>query len=262
MPDPPTLEPAVVSAPFGNYVRFDGATSTLGTFTTHRRAGRLWRILKTVRRYPRLGAWVNKIGLRNPGIGWLEQRVRSGKADVSRSILSVHGFNDEQWWGLLTQAEALKPGAIELNMSCPNIGEVNWPGPLFERAAVLSTPVIVKVPPVRYERLVREALDAGLRALHCCNTLPVPGGGMSGKPLTPLALACIEGIRASASSGGHDGDLLIIGGGGITTPQDIDRFADAGANRFALGSVLMHPRYLFGPGPLRPVLERAKERAT
>lgn len=255
------LAPLVVSAPFGNYVRFEGATSTLGTFTSHRRRGRLWKILTTVRRCRRLGAWVNKIGLRNPGIDWLQRRVASGRKDVSASLVSVHGFNDEQWWTLLTKADALGCLAIELNMSCPNAGEVNWPPQLFERAAILDTPVVVKLPPVRFERLAAESLDAGVRALHCCNTLPVPEGGMSGKPLTPLALRCVRDVRAMACDRGID-DLTLIGGGGITTPADVDAFAEAGADRFAVGTAVMHARYLFGIGPMRAVLERARERAT
>ena len=261
MPEVPTTEPLIISAPFGNYIRFDGATSTLGTFTAHKRAGRLWRILKTVRRYKRLGAWVNRIGLRNPGIGWLERRVSRGKASLDQKLLSIHGFVDEEWWSLLERCEHLSPAGIELNISCPNVGEIEWPDKLFERATVLRTPIVVKVPPVRYERLVEEALDAGLRAFHCCNTLPVAGGGMSGKPLLPLALQCVERVRTIASNAGIDG-VMLIGGGGITTPADIDAFAEAGAHRFAVGTAVMHPRYLRGPGTLRAVIQRARERAT
>ena len=257
----PDTEPVIISAPFGNYVGFDGATSTLGTFTVQKRAGRLWRILKTVRYYKRLGAWVNRIGLRNPGIEWLEKRVRSGKADLSSSLVSVHGFSDEQWWALLQRADRLGARGLELNMSCPNVGEVNWPERLFERAAMIQTPVVVKLPPVRFERLADEVIASGIRAVHCSNTLPVRGGGMSGKPLLPVSLACVDEVRARAERAGVS-DFVIVGGGGITTPEDVDAYANAGANRFALGSVLMHPRYLRGPGPMRGVVERAKERAS
>jgi len=85
----PGLKPLVVSAPFGNYIQPDGCTATLGTFTAASRPGRLWRILKTVRYYPRLRAWVNKIGLRNPGIGWVENKVAAGKLDLSDKLVSV-----------------------------------------------------------------------------------------------------------------------------------------------------------------------------
>ncbi|MEM1423627.1 MAG: hypothetical protein AAGH64_06450, partial [Planctomycetota bacterium] len=210
---------------------------------------------------PRLGAWVNKIGLRNPGIGWLERRVREGKKDLTDALVSVHGFHDEQWWELLTKADGLGVAGIELNMSCPNVGETNWPATLFERASALTTPVIVKLPPVRFERLADEAIASGVRSFHCSNTLPVKGGGMSGKPLLPVSLACVENVRERCERAGAGG-VVIVGGGGITSPEDVDAYADAGAHRFALGSVLMHPRYLRGPGPLAGVVRRAHERAS
>lgn len=255
------MRPLIISAPFGNYVQPRGATPTLGTFTALRRPGRLWRVLRTVRYYPRLGAWVNKIGLRNPGIDWLAARVRAGRIDVADKIVSVHGFSDAEWETLLTGALALKPLAIELNMSCPNVGEIDWPAWLFQRAAESGVRVIVKLPPVRFHDMARLALDAGVRTFHCCNTLPVPGGGLSGKPLKPLALRCIGDLLAMAPDSVRR-DLTVIGGGGITTPQDIDDFADAGANCFALGTKVMHPRYLWNHARLEPLLQRASERAT
>ncbi len=254
------MRPLIISAPFGNYIQPPGATATLGTFTALRRPGRLWRVLRTVRYYPRLGAWVNKIGLRNPGIEWLEARASAGRISVADKIVSVHGFTDAEWERLLTSASALKPLAIELNMSCPNVGEFDWPKWLFERAVKSGTSIIVKLPPVRFEDMARQALEEGVRMFHCCNTLPVPGGGLSGKPLKPLALRCIGDLRAMAGEG-SERELTIIGGGGITTPADIDDFAVAGANRFAIGTKVMHPRYLWSHARLEPLLRRAAEKA-
>ncbi len=255
----PTIEPVVISAPFGNYVCFEGSTPTWGTFTLLKRPGRLWRIAKTLRYYPRLGAWVNKIGLRNPGIEWAIAQVQGGKRDSAGALVSIHGFNDEEWFALLERADRLGAAGIELNMSCPNVGEVNWPRDLFAVAARLQTPVVVKVPPVRYERLVGEAIEAGLGAFHCSNTLPVRGGGMSGKPLMPVSLACVRDVRQRLDAAGMEG--LVIGGGGISTEADVRAYADAGAQRFALGTAVLHPRYLRGPRDLRPVLDRAAELA-
>ena len=255
------MRPLIISAPFGNYVQPLGATPTLGTFTALRRPGRLWRVLRTVRYYPRLGAWVNRIGLRNPGIGWLEERVRAGRIDLSDKIVSVHGFTDDEWGALLESAVALAPMAVELNMSCPNVGQIDWPNWLFKRAAESSVRVIVKLPPVRFKEMAHRALDAGVRTFHCCNTLPVPGGGLSGKPLKPLALRCIGDLLAMTPDN-VTRELTIIGGGGITTPEDIDEFAAAGATHFALGTKVMHPRYLWNHAKLAPLLRRATERAT
>lgn len=257
-----TPKPVVISAPFGNYVRPAGATPTVGTFTVHRRRGRWHRILATVRYMPRVGAWVNRIGLRNPGIGWVESRVAAGKMGLAESIVSVHGFHEDEWRDLIRRVAALRPGAIELNVSCPNVGELSWPAWLFAEAeAALPGRVIVKIPPVRYEAMVRDALGAGVRMFHCCNTLPVPGGGMSGKPLMPLALIAIGRVRALAREMGIDaGSVLIIGGGGITEPADVDAYADAGADRVAIGTKVMHPKYLWSDAGVREIIARAEAR--
>ncbi len=251
----------VISAPFGNYVGPRGATRTLGTFTLARRPGRVWRVVRTVRRYRRLGAWVNRIGLRNPGIEWLASRVERRGVDVSDKIVSVHGFEAREWGALVERVVGLGAMAVELNMSCPNVGEVSWPEGLFERsveACAGRTRVIVKLPPVRFEAMAVAALDAGVRAFHCCNTLPVPGGGMSGKPLMPMSLRCVgDTIGLAARAGVGRGELLLIGGGGITGVEDIDRYAEAGATHVALGTKVMHPRYLWSEGDVRALVGHA-----
>ncbi|MEX2670724.1 MAG: hypothetical protein WD294_01300 [Phycisphaeraceae bacterium] len=253
------IQPLIISAPFGNYIQPRGTTPTLGTFTAARRPGRLLQILRTVRHYRRIGAWVNKIGLRNPGIDSLVERVQAGRADVADKIVSIHGFSTDDWYKLLEQVQMIEPLAIELNMSCPNVGEVSWPADLFEgaiKAAGKVGGVIVKLPPVNYELMARQALEAGVRTFHCCNTLPVPAGGMSGKPLKPVALACIRDLR-SRLLGDLTDAVTLIGGGGITTTADIDDYIKAGVQHVAVGTKVMSPLYLLTDKPLRPLIEHA-----
>ncbi len=252
---PPPLQPLIVSAPFGNYVQPAGTTPTLGTFTAAARPGRVWRIIKTVRYYRRVGAWVNRIGLRNPGVDWLVAKADAGKIDVADKLVSVHGFAADDWRALIDKTAALKPLGIELNMSCPNVGQIDWPDDLFTHAAACGAPVVVKLPPVNYELIVEQAIGAGLSTFHCCNTLPVPAGGMSGKPLLPVALQCIRDLRRRP--GGEA--LHLIGGGGITAPADLDAYADAGADRFAVGTKVMHPKYLYSARGIEPLIRRANE---
>ncbi len=250
------VKPLVISAPFGNYIQPDGATATLGTFTAARRPGRVWRILRTVRYYRRLGAWVNRIGLRNPGMPWLVRKVEAGRVDVADKLVSIHGFNEADWTALLEQAARIRPLAIELNMSCPNVGEIDRHESLFHDAVATGLPVVVKLPPIRYEQMLDHALEAGVTAFHCCNTLPVPAGGMSGRPLKPIVLGCVRGLR-SRPEGGR---LTIIGGGGVCEPADIDDYLAAGADRVALGVRTMNPRLLFTDRPIRPLIDHAAAR--
>lgn len=249
----PAIEPMVISAPFGNYIQPRQTTATLGTFTVAERPGRVWRVIKTVRYYPGIKTWVNKIGLRNPGMPWLVKQVELGRKDVSDKIISVHGFSDEDWTSLLGDIAKLKPLAVELNMSCPNVGAIEWPLSLFDDALATGVEVIVKLPPVRYELMAKQAMEAGVRLFHCCNTLPVPHGGLSGKALMPVSLACIGELRGWP--GGSE--LRIIGGGGVTSVQDIDAYVDAGVEHVALGTKTMNPLLLLTYWPITGLVDHA-----
>ena len=254
----PQLKPLIISAPFGNYIQPAGTTPTLGTFTALRRGGvlnRAWRVLLTVRYYRRMKAWVNKIGLRNPGIDWLVDKCKSGKIDVSDKLVSIHGFSPGDWYALLEKTAALKPLAIELNMSCPNVGHIAWPEDLFERAQQAGVPIVVKIPPVNYDTMVEQAVAAGIRMLHCCNTLPNPGGGMSGKPLMAVALQCIQDLRRKP----YWSELTVIGGGGIYEAKDVDAYAGLGVRHVALGTKLMNPKYLFSHSGIEAIRQRADQ---
>ncbi|MGB0768270.1 MAG: hypothetical protein ACPGYV_11240 [Phycisphaeraceae bacterium] len=261
-PQTPAIRPLIISAPFGNYIQPDGVTATLGTFTAQRRGGvlnRVWRVLLTVRYYPRMKAWVNRIGLRNPGIDWLVAKNQSpspGKADVNDKIVSIHGFTPDDWTVLLDKTAALKPLAIELNMSCPNVGHIAWPPDLFDKARATNVPVIVKIPPVNYDAMVEQAYAAGLRLFHCCNTLPNPGGGMSGKPLMAVALQCIQDLQRKP----YFDELTLIGGGGIYEPDDVDAYADLGVRHAAVGTKVMNPKYLLGTSGITEIQQRAQDR--
>ncbi len=252
------LERVIVSAPFGNYIQPEGTTPTLGTFTAERRRGRVRRFLRTVRYYPRIGAWVNAVGLRNPGIGWLRHRVETGRLDPADKIVSIHGFDAEEWATLLEHVRAIRPLAVELNISCPNVGEVSWPDGLFRDAVATGLPVIVKVPPVGYDRLFEQAFADGVRRFHCCNTLPVAAGGISGQPLKPLSLQCIRHCLATLTAEQRT-MAEFIGGGGIRTVADVRDYAAAGAHRVALGTRLMNPLHLLTHAAIRPLIDGAAE---
>lgn len=250
------LQPLIISAPFGNYIQPQGATPTLGTFTLMDRPGRVPQILKTVRYYPRLKAWVNKIGLRNPGLPWLAKQVEAGKKKVDDQLVSIHGFNDDEWYQLLDMIASVKPMGVELNMSCPNVGHIGWPEDLFERAVATGLPIVAKLPPVRYEMMAQQAVAAGVRWFHCCNTLPVDAGGLSGRPLKPVALQCIYDLKEQ--SWFADADCKIIAGGGIYATSDIDDYLAAGVQHVALGTKVMNkPWCLLTDAPLRPLIEYA-----
>jgi dihydroorotate dehydrogenase len=243
------IKPLVVGCPFGNYIQPKHATATLGTFTLAQRppgtednparGGRLIQILKTVRYNPFNRSWRNKIGLRNPGIEWLMRQVRDFKIDVSDKIVSIHGFNADDWVGLRMLMIALKPLAVELNVSCPNVKDALEPRDVIGAMASLQShniPLIVKLPPIDYWPVVGTAWDAGIRCFHACNTIPSPKGGISGKPLKPMARAVVSSLRDV-----YGDKVQIIGGGGITSRSDAEQYRNEGADHVSVASCLFFP---------------------
>ena len=231
------LQDIVISAPFGNWLNFEGATSTLGTFTLNYRGGfwyRLWRCLRTLRYNRRSQAWINKLGLPNPGIASLDK-----SKDYINKVISIHGFNFSEWDELAKRASELSPLAVELNLSCPNVGHKHNIGDVLSAIEhLLSTNIMViaKIPPVRWMDLVNPLYDVGVTTFHACNTIPTPGGGLSGKPLKHYSLWAVEEIKQKFGEKAY-----IIGGGGVSSIDDVNDYKKAGADAVAIGSMLLNP---------------------
>lgn len=260
----PTLLPLIISAPLGNYLQFPGTTATLGTFTAADRGGRpkaIWRMLLTCRYYPRLKAWVNKLGLPNPGVDWYVARCNSGKIRPADKLVSIHGFTPADWTALLEKVAPTKPLGLELNMSCPNIGHIGWPDDLFAKAQATGLLVVVKIPPINWQPMFEQARAAGITHFHCCNTLPAPsaspnkGGGISGKPLKGVAMQVIQQLRRRDDFG----ELTLIGGGGIYEAADVEDYAKLGVRHVAIATKLMHPKYLFSDAGIADIRAKARE---
>jgi len=182
---------------------------------------------------------VNKIGLRNPGIYWLQDKVDDGKIDVSDKIVSVHGFDDNEWVELFRIINEIEPMFVEVNVSCPNVKDDEDPLDVLDLLHYLTVPVIVKLPPVDYMGLVEKALAVGVTHFHCCNTIPVKQGGMSGKPLKPKSLAAVGIVREMAMN--ENVLATIIGGGGVTSMRDVDDYFNEGANHVSIASCNFFP---------------------
>lgn len=236
----PGISRLIISAPMGNWLRYSGVTSTIGTFTLARRPGRLWQILRTLRYSWRTGAFTNKLGLRNPGIKWLRDEVATSRIFIHDKILSIHGFNHTEWNELFSFAFPMGPAAVELNYSCPNVVDqangFDEACDIFkiarEHSEPFKVPIIVKVSPITWEKDIDSGVRAGLTNFHCFNTLPVPGGGMSGRPLMALYPQLIKQVRARFP------DIKIIAGGGVRHGGDMLTYRECGADHVAVGSGL------------------------
>ncbi len=242
------MKPVIVSAPFGNYPRLIGRltgadfTPTMGTFTSQPRGfrtkpygGRVTRVLLTLRYSPTFKSWKNKIGLKNPGVRWLQDQVHSKKLTVDDKIVSIYGWDMYEWEVLARAMDDIRPLAVEVNASCPNVDKPPFTDELFRMLEHSGLRTVVKLPPVGYRAVLEMAYSNGVRIFHATNTLPTPKGGLSGKALKPVALDVVQDIRNRYP------DVTIIGGGGITGPEDALEFQERGANHVAVGSMLFNP---------------------
>jgi dihydroorotate dehydrogenase len=231
----------IIGAPFGNYFRRPWVTSTRGTYTWDHRAGpvvRLWRVLKTVRYFRRTESWVNKLGLPSPSIRALGHEART--QPVHDDIVSIHGFNEVEWRCLAVAAGGLHPLAVEFNLSCPNVGQrhrvVGEALPAVRTAVGDGLTVIAKLPPLRWMDMAVPLFGVGVRHFHLCNTIPTPGGGLSGKPLKQYSLWAVEELRQRFGR-----EVTLVGGGGVTCLADVKDYVKAGADHVAVASMLFNP---------------------
>ncbi len=224
-------------------------------------------VLKSVTRRPRLGnrtprlvptpsGLLNAIGLQNPGIdAYLEHDVAKFAERPCAVIGSVAGFSVDDY-GYVTGRLAARDeiDAIELNISCPNVGSE---GETFgcnpnlaaqaTRAARAATDktLIVKLSPnvTDITEVARAVEAAGADALAVINTVrgmsidveswaPRLGngsGGLSGPAIRPIAVLAVYEVAQAVS-------IPIVGQGGIETARDAIEFFLAGASAISIGT--------------------------
>jgi dihydroorotate dehydrogenase (NAD+) catalytic subunit len=213
------------------------------------------------------GGMLNSIGLANPGIDrFLTQNLpRLAKLDVPVWV-SVGGFSADDYSEICSRLDDHEEvGAIELNVSCPNVDSPAQSAAQIVAGSRLATrkPLWAKlsaaVPDIA--EVARAAQEAGADGLSLINTvrglslddrtlLPALGptlGGLSGPALRPIALAavyiCYQATR-----------LPIVGMGGVQTGRDALDLIAAGARHVALGTVLFADPA--APARVRVELER------
>jgi len=224
-------------------------------------------VLKSVTRAPRMGnpvprlvhtpaGMLNAIGLQNPGIDWyLRHDVAKFAGKPYRVIGSVAGFSVDDY-AYVTQRLAARDEieAIELNISCPNVGhegetfgcdpELTSKVVAAARAATGKT-LIVKLSPnvTDIASIARQAQAAGADALAVVNTVrgmaididtwrPRLGnvtGGLSGPAIRPIALLAVYEVARAVT-------IPIVGQGGIETLSDAIEFFLAGASAISIGT--------------------------
>ena len=189
------------------------------------------------------GGWVNKIGLRNRGIiyalntyytPYKEQQI------PQKNIISVAIMDENE----IEELNQIIPRDcnIELNVSCPNVNKPDdYKTSVYQKLHLFVNEqrkwCIVKVSLKDKMEQIDAIVDAGITQIHTTNTWPMEdeSGGLSGPFLREKNLPFIRQIRQKYPN------LTIIGGGGIRDIDNVEEYEKAGANHFAISTIILNP---------------------
>jgi dihydroorotate dehydrogenase (NAD+) catalytic subunit len=199
---------------------------------------------------------LNAIGLQGPGVdGFIKKYWPFLKALKVPTIINIWGTTVEEYADVARRFDALGGvGALELNVSCPNIkeGGAQFGTDCKLLAQVVAAcrkatklPIITKMSPnvPNIAQLAKAAEDAGSDALAVTNSFPAMAidintrkpklanitGGLTGPAIKPIAVKLVwEAAKAVK--------IPIIGMGGIQNADDAIEFLMAGATAVAVGT--------------------------
>jgi dihydroorotate dehydrogenase (NAD+) catalytic subunit len=204
------------------------------------------------------GGMLNSIGLQNPGVDAVIDKyspIWAGwKVPV---IVNVAGESIEDYVGVVRRLDGV-PGVagIELNISCPNVGNCGLQFAIDRDAARAVTaavrratdlPLLVKLSPnVADVRPIAQAIEeAGADAITAINTLSglavAPDrtraflgntyGGLSGPAIKPVALRIVYEVAQVVS-------IPVVAIGGVTSLDDVLDFLACGAVAVQVGTAI------------------------
>jgi dihydroorotate dehydrogenase (NAD+) catalytic subunit len=199
---------------------------------------------------------INAIGLQGPGVdGFIEKYWPFLRALRVPTIINIWGTTVEEYAEVARRFDQLEGvGALELNVSCPNIkeGGAQFGTDCRLLAQVVAAcrkatrlPLITKLSPnvVSVVPYAKAAEDAGSDALSIMNSFPAMAidverrrpklanvtGGLTGPCIKPIALKLVWDAAQAVK-------IPIIGMGGIQTATDAVEFLMAGATAVAVGT--------------------------
>ena len=199
---------------------------------------------------------LNAIGLQGPGVdGFIKKYWPFLKELKVPTIINIWGTTIEEYAEVARRFDALGGvGALELNVSCPNIkeGGAQFGTDLKLLAQVVGAcrmatklPLITKMSPnvVSIAPFAKAAEDAGSDALAITNSYPAMAidietrkpklanitGGLTGPAIKPIAIKLVWEAAQAVK-------IPIIGMGGIQNAEDAIEFLMAGATAVAVGT--------------------------
>lgn len=226
-----------------------GGIMVKGTTPEKRAGNKPQRLVETS------GGVINSIGLANGGIDdFINNILPEAKTYGTEIIVNISGGCIEEYGIMAKKLDIEGVGAVEVNISCPNIkeGGITFgtePDMAYDVTRIVkantSKPVIMKLSPnVTNIAVMAKAVETGgADIISMINTLigmaidvdkrkPIINnviGGYSGPPIKPVALRMVYEVYKAVS-------IPIIGMGGIMNTTDALEFLMAGASAISVGT--------------------------
>lgn len=226
-----------------------GGIMVKGTTSEKRAGNKPQRLVETS------GGVINSIGLANGGIeDFINNILPEAKNYGTEIIVNISGGCVEDYGMMAKKLDIDGVGAVEVNISCPNVkeGGITFgtdPDMAYDVTRMVkantSKPVIMKLSPnVTNIGIMAKAVESGgADIISMINTLigmaidvekrkPIINnviGGYSGPPIKPVALRMVYEVYKSVS-------IPIIGMGGIMNTNDALEFLMAGASAISVGT--------------------------
>ena len=200
---------------------------------------------------------INSVGLQNPGVeDVIKNELPKLKACFHKPVMAnVSGFSVDEYVYTVEKLDAEDQiGWFEVNISCPNVhgGGMSFgtsPAAAAEVTAavrkVTKKPLIVKLSPnvTDIVSIAKACEDAGADGISLINTLlgmkidlkskkPVVAnkmGGFSGPAIKPVAVRMVYQVYDAVR-------IPIVGGGGVSTAEDVIEMMLAGATAVEVGA--------------------------
>ena len=200
---------------------------------------------------------INSVGLQNPGVeDVIKNELPKLRACFHKPVMAnVSGFSVDEYVYTVEKLDAEDQiGWFEVNVSCPNVhgGGMSFgtsPAAAAEVTAavrkVTKKPLIVKLSPnvTDIVSIAKACEDAGADGISLINTLlgmridlkskkPVVAnkmGGFSGPAIKPVAVRMVYQVYDAVK-------IPIVGGGGISTAEDVIEMMLAGAVAVEVGA--------------------------
>ncbi len=200
---------------------------------------------------------LNAVGLQNVGVdAFLKEKWPALSELKTPVIVSIAGFTEQEFIEIAKRFAGVPVGALELNLSCPNVSHGAGARCFAQNAEqiravvsgvkkVVRAPVFAKLTPevADVAAMARAAEEAGADAVTLINTMAGMGidvdserallgnktGGLSGPAIRPVAVRCIYEARQAIK-------IPILGLGGVASGRDALELILAGASAVAVGT--------------------------